>query len=106
MFVTSLRSVLEQEGKDFSAIMSGKIKMVVLVIAVLALILSPGHPRLLLMGQAALWVVVIAALVSAADYFRRFNTILSLRVADFPAEAQRKREAQREIATESLRHRA
>ena len=26
-----------------------------------------------MIGQAALWVVVIAALVSAADYFRRFN---------------------------------
>ena len=34
MFVTSLRSVLEQEGKDFSAIMSGKIKMVVQCAAV------------------------------------------------------------------------
>ena len=34
MFVTSLRSVLEQEGKDFSATMSGKIKMVVQCAAV------------------------------------------------------------------------
>ena len=34
MFVTSLRSVLEQEGKDFSAIMSGKIKMVIQCAAV------------------------------------------------------------------------
>ena len=31
----------------------------------------------------ALWVVVITALVSAADYFRRFNDILSPRVAEF-----------------------
>jgi hypothetical protein len=80
--------------------------MIAQVIAVLALILSPGQPMLLLIGQAALWVVVAAAFISAADYFRRFNTVLSPRVADFPVEAQRTREAQREIATESLRHRA
>src|SRR5262245_14867988 len=34
MFVTSLRSVLESEGKDFSATMSGKLKMVVQCAAV------------------------------------------------------------------------
>jgi hypothetical protein len=30
----------------------------------------------------ALWVVVAAALISAIDYFRRFNLILSPRIAD------------------------
>ena len=34
-------------------------------------------------GQAALWVVVVTALASAADYFRRFSVVLSPRVADF-----------------------
>ena len=34
-------------------------------------------------GQTALWVVVVTALVSAADYFRRFNFFFVLRV---PAE--------------------
>jgi hypothetical protein len=29
-----------------------------------------------------LWVVLAAALVSAADYFRRFNVVLSPRVTD------------------------
>ena len=29
--------------------------------------------------------VVVTALLSAADYFRRFNLVLSPRVADFPA---------------------
>src|SRR5919198_204796 len=58
----------------------GKIKMVAQVVAILALIL--GHERsgsLYLLGQAALWLVVVAALISAADYFRRFNTVLSPR---------------------------
>jgi len=45
MFVTSLRSVLEQEGKDFSAIMSGKIKMVVQCAAVACSLLFLEYAR-------------------------------------------------------------
>jgi hypothetical protein len=62
--------------------------MVSEVVAILALILSHlgssiEMNALYLIGQLALWVVVAAALVSAADYFRRFNTIVvSPRVAD------------------------
>ena len=62
----------------------GKIKMVAQVVAILALILGTDHLHgFFVIGQVALWVVVVTALVSAADYFRRFNTILSPRVADF-----------------------
>jgi phosphatidylglycerophosphate synthase len=61
----------------------GKIKMVAQVVAILALILGDVYlPGLLVIGRVALWVVVITALVSAADYFRRFNRILSPRIAD------------------------
>ncbi len=35
-------------------------------------------------GRVALWVVVIAALVSGFDYFRRFSGVTSTRVADLP----------------------
>jgi hypothetical protein len=35
-------------------------------------------PVLLLMGQAALWVVLATSLLSAVDYFRRFNYTMSL----------------------------
>jgi hypothetical protein len=35
-------------------------------------------------GRIALWVVVIAALVSGFEYFRRFNGVASARVADIP----------------------
>jgi CDP-diacylglycerol--glycerol-3-phosphate 3-phosphatidyltransferase len=45
MFVTSLRSVLEKEGKDFSAIMSGKIKMVVQCAAVAGSLLYLEYAR-------------------------------------------------------------
>jgi len=82
--VTGLRSLAYARGVAMPASPLGKIKMVAQVVAILALILA--HDRLQpfhLIGQAALWVVVAAALISAADYFRRFNVILSPRVADF-----------------------
>ena len=54
--------------------------------AILALILSRAGngdmAGLYVVGQAALWVVISAALISAADYFRRFNEVLSPRIAD------------------------
>ena len=52
MFITGLRSILEQQGKDFSASMSGKIKMVVQCFAVEAtlLSLSPAFKSVWLIG--------------------------------------------------------
>ncbi len=47
-------------------------------------------------GRSALWVVVVAALVSAADYFRRFNVVLNPRVADIPSRANSGRIAKRD----------
>lgn len=82
--VTALRSVAYSRGVAMAASPLGKIKMVAQVVAILALILAHGrHSPLMLLGQSALWVVVITALVSAADYFRRFNLILNPRVAEF-----------------------
>jgi CDP-diacylglycerol--glycerol-3-phosphate 3-phosphatidyltransferase len=75
--VTGLRSIAHARGVAVPASPLGKIKMVAQVVAVLALILSPGQPKLLVIGWAALWVVVVSALVSAADYFRRFNAVLN-----------------------------
>jgi CDP-diacylglycerol---glycerol-3-phosphate 3-phosphatidyltransferase len=88
--VTALRSLAYSRGIAMAASPLGKIKMVAQVVAILALILAHGqHTPLLLVGQSALWIVVITALVSAADYFRRFNVILNTRVADFtPAGGQ------------------
>jgi CDP-diacylglycerol--glycerol-3-phosphate 3-phosphatidyltransferase len=85
--VTTLRSLAYARGVAMPASPLGKIKMVAQVVAILALILSHGQlPMsylLYLLGQAAVWVVLVTALVSAADYFRRFNGILSPRVAEF-----------------------
>ena len=79
--VTGLRSIAYARGVAMPASPLGKIKMVAQVVAILALILAHGEKReFLLIGQTALWVVMVTALVSAADYFRRFNLFLSPRV--------------------------
>lgn len=81
--VTGLRSLAYARGVAMPASRLGKFKMIAQVVTILALILGHGGRReLLLVGQAGLWVVVMSALISAADYFRRVNLILSPRVAD------------------------
>jgi CDP-diacylglycerol--glycerol-3-phosphate 3-phosphatidyltransferase len=81
MFVTSLRSVLESEGKDFSATMSGKLKMVVQCVAVVGSLLflelrqhesgaeSLGHLAIAL--DILLWVAVAITLYSGYVYIVR-----------------------------------
>jgi len=85
--VTGLRSLAYARGVVIPASPLGKIKMVGEVVAILALILSRTDAdgkmnALYVIGQGALWIVMAAALVSAADYFRRFNAVLSPKVAD------------------------
>jgi len=82
--VTAFRSIAYARGVVVPASPLGKIKMAAQVVAILALILGHDSLRqLVVIGTAALWVVLVAALVSAVDYFRRFNLILSPRVAEF-----------------------
>ncbi len=78
MFVTSLRSVLESEGKDFSATMSGKLKMVVQCAAVAASLLyleyaaqSSAQATLTLARDILLWGAVVITLYSGYDYIVR-----------------------------------
>ena len=75
--VTALRSLTYARGVAIPASPLGKIKMIAQVVAILALILAStgeiAFPLFWWVGQAALWIVLIAALASAADYFRRFN---------------------------------
>lgn len=81
--VTALRSLFFSRGTSIPASPLGKIKMVAQVVAILALILGDRHlGTFLVIGHAALWVVLVAALVSAADYFRRFNVTQPTRSAD------------------------
>src|SRR5712692_4085563 len=89
--VTGLRSLAYSRGVVVPASPLGKTKMIAQVVAILALIL--GHDRVrpfVVLGTAALWVVVVTAIVSAADYFRRFNTVLGPRVAEFPLSREQR----------------
>ena len=55
----------------------GSVFLLALPVMILLLILGPGHIDVFfVLGQAALWVATLAALVSAVDYTRRFNTAI------------------------------
>jgi CDP-diacylglycerol--glycerol-3-phosphate 3-phosphatidyltransferase len=83
MFVTGLRSVLEQSGRDFSAKWSGKLKMLLQCMAVpLSLLsLSPEFLRDAAawvspaqfngLRDAALWLAVAITVLSGLEYFVR-----------------------------------
>jgi CDP-diacylglycerol--glycerol-3-phosphate 3-phosphatidyltransferase len=80
MAVTVLRSIAHARGQSLPASPIGKIKMVAQVTAILILILGQGHVRsFFVVGQVALWIATIAALVSAIDYARRLNVMLAAR---------------------------
>ena len=83
--VTTLRSIAYARGIVIPASPLGKVKMVAQVVAILALILGEEERLrpLALIGNAALWVVVATALISAGDYYRRFSQVPE-KVAQFP----------------------
>jgi CDP-diacylglycerol--glycerol-3-phosphate 3-phosphatidyltransferase len=87
--VTVLRSVAYARGVTIAASPLGKAKMVAQVIAVLLLILSAQMRALFLPGIIALWIVIVAALVSAFDYYRRFKHTLNPKLAALPQKADR-----------------
>ena len=61
------------------------------VTAILLLILGWGPlPWLAPVGYAALWLVMLTALVSAADYCRRLQQLLNARVGDVSIASARK----------------
>ncbi|MGE5361979.1 MAG: CDP-diacylglycerol--glycerol-3-phosphate 3-phosphatidyltransferase [Bacteroidales bacterium] len=80
--VTGLRSIAYARGAAMAASRLGKLKMMAQVISILALILGRDHTQtylarqFYLLGQVALWVVLVAAVVSAVDYYRRFNRVI------------------------------
>ena len=81
--VTGLRSLAHARGFTIPASPLGKFKMGSQVTAILLLILGGGPvPLLAPVGYAALWVVLLAAVVSALDYYRRFQRLLNARVVD------------------------
>jgi CDP-diacylglycerol--glycerol-3-phosphate 3-phosphatidyltransferase len=81
--VTGLRSLAHTRGLTIPASPLGKGKMVSQVTAVLLLLVGAGPlPWLAPIGRAALWAVLGLALVSAIDYYRRFQVMVNARVTD------------------------
>jgi CDP-diacylglycerol--glycerol-3-phosphate 3-phosphatidyltransferase len=70
--VTGLRNVAAGRGYLIPASGLGKGKMVAQVVAILLLLLGRRFEFLQLPGLAALWLVVVLAMVSGVDYFRMF----------------------------------
>lgn len=90
--ITTLRSVAYAKGITIPASPLGKIKMAAQVTSILLLILGWGPlPWLAPIGYVALWVVTITAMISAIDYYRRFQTLLSARVTDVNVARERRR---------------
>jgi len=80
--VTVLRSIVHARGYSMPASRIGKIKMAAQVTAILLLILGGARhlPLFHRVGQIALWVATIAAIVSAIDYTRRANAAFGAKV--------------------------
>jgi CDP-diacylglycerol--glycerol-3-phosphate 3-phosphatidyltransferase len=88
--VTGLRSVAHTRGITMPASSLGKIKMASQVTAILLLILGWGPlPWLAPVGHLALWVVMITAVASAVDYYRRFQRMLNARAPDLDVPARK-----------------
>jgi CDP-diacylglycerol--glycerol-3-phosphate 3-phosphatidyltransferase len=84
--ITGLRSIAYARGVAMPASSLGKIKMVAQVIAILLLILGQDHLQgFFVLGQVALWVVLVTAVVSGVDYYRRFNQLTNAKVTPFPS---------------------
>ncbi|HUF48858.1 MAG TPA: CDP-diacylglycerol--glycerol-3-phosphate 3-phosphatidyltransferase [Vicinamibacterales bacterium] len=98
--VTVLRSMAHGRGYAMPASPLGKLKLIAQVTAIEVLIL--GHHHLqdwVIIGNYALWVATIAAVVSAIDYWRRFKDILAGRAAPLPEpEAVPSAEARKRVS--------
>ena len=70
--VTGLRGIAAAEGFTIKASDLGKTKMVTQVIAVSLLLLGIHWPQLRRVANWWLWGVVLFAVISAADYLRKF----------------------------------
>ncbi len=83
--VTGLRGIAQTRGLVMPASALGKLKMVSEVVAVLVLMLAPelGGGELtrmgIVVGHAALWVVLALALWSAVEYYQTFADVLARR---------------------------
>lgn len=85
--VSGLRSIAAAGGYTIEASELGKTKMVAQVAAIALVIAGIRWPALNEIAMLAMWTVVLFALVSAADYFRKF-----WRKVDTHVKTRRRRE--------------
>ena len=78
--VSGLRSIAAAEGYTIEASELGKTKMVMQVIAVSLLVAGLHSPPLLRLGIFATWLVVLFAIISAVEYFRKFWRRVDIRL--------------------------
>lgn len=89
--ITALRSLAYTKGITIPASRLGKIKMASQVATILLLILGGGPmPWLAPIGAVTLWVVMVMAVWSAVDYYRRFQLLVNARVVDVNIARERK----------------
>ena len=87
--VTVLRSLTHARGGTMAASRLGKLKMALQVLAVLLLILGSQVRLFGVVGQVALWLVLVTAVASAMRYYRRFRILAEPNVADFESARHR-----------------
>jgi CDP-diacylglycerol---glycerol-3-phosphate 3-phosphatidyltransferase len=89
--ITALRSLAYSRGVTIAASRLGKIKMVSQVTAILLLIVGGEPiPALAPAGYIALWFVMATAVVSAVDYYRKFQRLVNARVIDVNIARERR----------------
>jgi CDP-diacylglycerol---glycerol-3-phosphate 3-phosphatidyltransferase len=72
--VTGFRAIAASMGHTIPAFPLGKIKMVLEIVTICLLILGPILPEPLpILGRVGLWLTIVAAIVSAAEYYVRFG---------------------------------
>lgn len=92
--VSGLRSIASAEGFNIDASTLGKYKMFTQVACVSCLIVGNRYPETFIFrtGQLLLWLVVVLAIVSMAQYFQRFWSQV-----DESIKYRRRREGRRRI---------
>jgi len=78
--VLGLRNIASAEGFTIMPSLLGKTKMVLQVVACATIILAGRHQILKPIGRILVWLVVVSALISAAQYFLRFWSQLDDRI--------------------------
>jgi len=72
--VTGFRAIASSRGHNIPASRLGKVKMVLEIVTICLLILGPELlGKLYLLSKLGLWLIIISAVASAAEYYIRFG---------------------------------